>query len=54
MSSSFELFQIENVVNGISTLTQSVKLLLYKTNNSIFEKIDFENDDIYQEPLLFA
>ncbi|PCI93397.1 MAG: hypothetical protein COB15_16480 [Flavobacteriales bacterium] len=39
---------------GKSKLINNIKILLYKENENIFEKIDFKNDRIYQEPLLFA
>ena len=32
----------------------SLKLLLYKRHENIFDRIDFENDLIYQEPLLYS
>lgn len=35
-------------------LIENIKILLYKENNDIFSTLDFENDLIYQEPLLFA
>ena len=31
-----------------------IKLLIYKENSKLLEKIDFENDDAFMEPLLFA
>jgi len=35
-------------------LIENIKLLLYKHDPNIFDKIDYEDDDIYQEPLLYA
>ena len=35
-------------------IINTIKLLLYKENPSVLEKIDFENDTIFLEPLLFA
>lgn len=35
-------------------LINTIKLLIYKENPTILEKIDFENDAIFLEPLLFA
>jgi hypothetical protein len=32
----------------------SLKLLLYRRHNDIFERLDFDNQEIYQDPLLFA
>ena len=39
---------------GKNKLIENIKILLYKENNNIFEILDFEDDKIYQEPLLFA
>jgi hypothetical protein len=38
----------------LHSLIDTVKLLLYKRHPLIFERIDFENDEIFQEPLLYA
>lgn len=38
----------------MTELINSIKLLLYKENPSILEKINFEDDTIFLEPLLFA
>ena len=35
-------------------LVNAIKLLLYKNDSEIFEKMDFDNDEIYTSPLLFA
>lgn len=35
-------------------LTNTIQLLLYKENPSLLEKIDFEDDNIFLDPLLFA
>ena len=43
-----------NLVKGRENLIQNVKLVLYKKDPQIFDKIDFENDQIYLNPLLFA
>jgi hypothetical protein len=40
--------------NGLAQLIQNIKILLYKQDENIFEILDFENDKIYIEPLLFA
>jgi|TARA_B110000037_G_C17127386_1_gene508850 hypothetical protein len=39
---------------GKNELIENIKILLYKYDSSIFDKIDYEDDDIYQEPLLYA
>ncbi|WP_330442384.1 hypothetical protein [Flavobacterium sp. C4GT6] len=35
-------------------IINTVKLLIYKENPSLLEKVDFEDDNIFLEPLLFA
>jgi hypothetical protein len=35
-------------------IVNTIKLLVYKENPLLLEKIDFENDNIFLEPLLFA
>lgn len=40
--------------NSYTSLTQNLKILLYKQNNKIFEILDFENDKLFYEPLLFS
>jgi hypothetical protein len=40
--------------NGSSKLNQNIKILLYKHKEAIFDFINFENDTIFSEPLLFA
>lgn len=38
----------------ITKLTETIQLLLYKENPALLEKVDFEDDNIFLEPLLFA
>lgn len=40
--------------NGASNFNQNIKILLYKQNQNIFDILDFENNFIYNEPLLVA
>lgn len=47
-------FEKEFTEIGKNKLIENIKLLLYKENDHIFEILDFEDDKIYQEPLLFA
>lgn len=35
-------------------IINTIQLLLYKENPDILEKINFEDDSIFLEPLLFA
>jgi len=44
----------ENIKLGQKQLIENIKILLYKKDSNIFNIIDFEDDRIYQEPLLFA
>ncbi|MBB5619560.1 hypothetical protein HDE69_000596 [Pedobacter cryoconitis] len=48
--------EIQNglVQSGNEMLIENIKLLLFKFDPDIFDRIDFDNDSIYQEPLLFA
>ena len=45
---------LELVENGKLQLIETIKLLLYKIDYSIFDRLDFDNDEIYTTPLLFA
>lgn len=40
--------------SGLVKLNQNIKILLYKNSENVFNYLDFENDSIYVEPLLFA
>lgn len=39
---------------NIIEIVNTIKLLIYKENPSLLEMVDFENDNIFLEPLLFA
>jgi hypothetical protein len=41
------------MTNRISIIN-TIKLLIYKENPPLLDKIDFEDDNIFLEPLLFA
>ncbi|CAA0230639.1 conserved hypothetical protein [Tenacibaculum maritimum] len=45
---------ITHLKKGKGDLIENIKILLYKEDPNIFEIIDFDNNDIYQEPLLFS
>ena len=40
--------------NNKTKLIETIQLLLYKENPSLLEKVDFEDDNIFLDPLLFA
>src|SRR4051812_46967500 len=40
--------------NNQNVIIDTIKLLIYKENPSLLEKVDFEDDNIFLEPLLFA
>ena len=40
--------------DGKGSMADNVKLLIYKNHPALFELLDFENDDIFLEPLVFA
>ncbi len=35
-------------------ITENIQILLYKETSSLLEKLNFENDKTFSEPLLFA
>jgi len=42
------------IIEGRNKMIENIKILLYKENEHIFDYINFEDDNIYQEPLLYA
>lgn len=40
--------------NNQIEIINTIKLLIYKENSSLLEKIDFDDDEIFLEPLLFS
>lgn len=50
------IYYISNkfINQNILKINQNIKILLYKNNNKIFDILNFENEEIYKEPLLFA
>lgn len=43
-----------NVINNQIEITNTIKLLVFKKNPLLLEKVDFDNDNAFLEPLLFA
>ena len=42
------------ILRNISeTLIETIQLLLYKENPTLLEKVNFEDDNVFLEPLLF-
>ncbi|WP_370408899.1 hypothetical protein [Tenacibaculum dicentrarchi] len=35
-------------------IIETIKILIYKENKELFEKLDYDRDEIYTKPLLFA
>jgi hypothetical protein len=54
MNNQLILPTIGMLKQGNSNVTNNIKTLIYKENAALFDLLDFENDAIYQEPLLFA
>jgi hypothetical protein len=54
MNQNFNNFQQNYVAKYRQNLIENIKILLYKTDFKIFDRLDFNNDKIYQEPLLYA
>ncbi|MEK6155028.1 hypothetical protein WIW50_17285 [Flavobacteriaceae bacterium 3-367] len=44
----------KNIAESQNILIENIKVLLYKNDIGIFDYLDFNDDCIYQEPLLFA
>ncbi|RYD56788.1 MAG: hypothetical protein EOP56_10365 [Sphingobacteriales bacterium] len=53
MKTFFE-FQRSMVSEGANEMSEWIKLLLYKENPSVYDVIDFDDDRIYQDSLLFS
>jgi hypothetical protein len=47
-------YTLNELENSISSVIDSLKQMLYNRHEDIFEKIDFGNDNIYMEPLLYS
>lgn len=45
---------IMNLIENRNSIINTIKLLIYKENLSLFDELDFENDEVYLNPLLFA
>lgn len=50
----FYQFQKTNILNGLEKLADNIKLILYQNDSTVFDRIDFNADRAYLEPLLFA
>ncbi|NOQ73850.1 MAG: hypothetical protein GQ574_17720 [Crocinitomix sp.] len=49
-----ETLFLETVQIGMQYFIEKIQFLLYKDNPDVFDLIDFDDENIYQEPLLFA
>jgi hypothetical protein len=54
MSTTSSEFFLKEFENGQAQFCDSIKALLFKSNENIFDLLDFGNDEIYLEPMLFA
>ena len=43
-----------HVLNGQRELADTLRMLVYKRNSELFEKLDFDNEECFLNPLLFA
>jgi hypothetical protein len=50
----FTSFQIEQAKKGRDASVDNLKLITYNIYSTIFDFLDFENDNAFQEPLLYA
>ncbi|PCI93396.1 MAG: hypothetical protein COB15_16475 [Flavobacteriales bacterium] len=44
----------KSIYKGKNSFIHDIKILLYKENENIFDVLDFEDDNIYLEPLLYV
>jgi hypothetical protein len=49
-----ELLEKDSIISDINEKINTVKILLYKEAPHILEKVDFDDDEIFCSPLLFA
>lgn len=45
---------MNNIQNNKINIINTIKILLYKENPSLLEKVNFDDDDVFLEPLLFS
>jgi hypothetical protein len=48
------LLLMEKISDNQIEIVNTIKLLIYKETPSLLEKVDFDDDNIFLEPLLFA
>lgn len=48
------LFFMEKILDNQIEIVNTIKLLIYKETPSLLEKVDFDDDKVFLEPLLFA
>jgi hypothetical protein len=48
------LFLMEKIADNQIEIVNTIKLLIYKENPLLLEKVDFDDDNVFLEPLLFA
>jgi hypothetical protein len=50
----FALWRREGLARGQRKLAQAIRLLVYKAEPALFDLLDYEDDDCFLDPLLFA
>lgn len=45
---------INNIVKNRTEFENTIKTLLFQQNTALLEKLDFDDDEVFLEPLLFA
>lgn len=53
-SEEFSAFQYANFLKGKSEIAENMKIIVYKTIPEYFDLLDFDNDDSFLDPTLFA
>ena len=54
MTNKLDDFTKAELQNAKNKMVESIKILLYKNDKKIFDIINFEDDTIYKEPILYA
>jgi hypothetical protein len=54
MTTQIKSPSIESIIQENDSIIDNIKILIYKENPTLFELLDFKNENLFKEPLLFA
>ena len=54
MTTQIKSPSIESIIQENDTIIDNIKILIYKENRTLFELLEFKNENLFKEPLLFA